>query len=194
MTPSAPSRGLPARQLHAPVLSVSELTARIKGVLEADFDEVWVAGEISGLRSPPSGHRYFTLKDKTSQLRCVMFRGQAGLLRFRPEDGLEVIIRGRIGLYPARGDMQLYASGMEPRGVGAQQLALEQLKAALAAEGLFAAERKKSLPFFPRHVGVVTAQTGAAIHDILTIVYQRCAHPTHHPAPADQGSGGRSRG
>lgn len=178
MTPSAPSRGLPARQSHAPVLSVSELTARIKGVLEADFDEVWVAGEISGLRSPPSGHRYFTLKDRTSQLRCVMFRGQAGLLRFRPEDGLEVIIRGRIGLYPARGDMQLYASGMEPRGVGAQQLALEQLKAALAAEGLFAAERKKPLPFFPRRVGVVTAQTGAAIHDILTIVYQRCAY-TH---------------
>ena len=178
MATSATSRDWADWQSHAPILSVSELTAQIQGVLEADFHEVWVTGEISGLRSPSSGHRYFTLKDKTSQLRCVMFRGQAGLLRFRPEDGLEVIIRGRIGLYPARGDMQLYAATMEPRGVGAQQLALEQLKAALAAEGLFAAERKKPLPFFPRRVGVVTAQTGAAIHDILTIVYQRCPY-TH---------------
>ena len=178
MAISATPRGWADRQSHAPILSVSELTSQIQNVLEADFNEVWVAGEISGLRSPSSGHKYFTLKDKTSQLRCVMFRGQAGLLRFRPEDGLEVIIRGRIGLYPARGDMQLYASIMEPRGVGAQQLAFEQLKAALAAEGLFAAARKKPLRFFPRHVGVVTAQAGAAIHDILTIVYQRCPH-TH---------------
>lgn len=178
MAPPATSRTVADWQSQPPVLSVSELTTQIRGVLEADFAEVWVAGEISGLRSPPSGHKYFTLKDKTSQLRCVMFRGQASRLRFRPEDGLEVIIRGRIGLYPARGDMQLYATTLEPRGVGAQQLALEQLKAALAAEGLFAAERKKSLPFFPRRVGVVTAQTGAAVHDILTILYQRCPH-TH---------------
>jgi exodeoxyribonuclease VII large subunit len=159
-----------------PVLSVTDLTTRIQGTLEADFDEVWVAGEVSSLRTPSSGHLYFTLKDERSQLRAVMFRGYAGLLRFRPEDGLEVVIKGRVSLYTARGDLQLYATMMEPRGLGAQQLALEQLKAALAAEGLFAAERKRSLPFFPRCIGVVTALGGAAIHDILTILYQRCPY------------------
>ena len=105
-----------------------------------------------------------------------MFRGYAGLLRFRPEDGLEVIVKGKVSLYTVRGDLQLYASLMEPRGLGAQQLALEQLKAALAAEGLFAPERKRPLPFFPRCIGVVTALGGAAIHDILTILYQRCPY------------------
>ena len=163
-------------QPQAPILSVSDLTAQIEGVLKADFSEVWVSGEISGLRTPSSGHMYFMLKDDQSQLRSVMFRGAARLLRFQPEEGLDVIIRGRIGLYTPRGDMQLYASSMDPRGVGAQQLALEQLKAALAAEGLFAPERKRPLPFFPRCVGVVTALSGAAIHDILTILYQRCPH------------------
>jgi exodeoxyribonuclease VII large subunit len=158
------------------VLSVSDLATRIQEALEADFDEVWVAGEISGLRVPSSGHMYFTLKDEQSQLRAVMFRGYAGLLRFRPEDGLEVMLKGRVSLYSARGDLQLYATMMEPRGLGAQQLALEQLKAALAAEGLFAPERKRPLPFFPRCIGVVTALGGAAIHDILTILYQRCPY------------------
>ncbi|HEV8712529.1 MAG TPA: exodeoxyribonuclease VII large subunit, partial [Candidatus Binatia bacterium] len=132
-----------------PVLSVTDLTTRIQDSLEADFDEVWVGGEVSSLRTPASGHLYFTLKDEHSQLRAVMFRGYAGLLRFRPEDGLEVVIKGRVSLYTARGDLQLYATTMEPRGLGAQQLALEQLKAALAAEGLFAPERKRPLPFFP---------------------------------------------
>src|SRR2546426_1508664 len=157
-------------------LSVTDLAARIQGSLEADFDEVWVIGEISSLRTPTSGHLYFTLKDERSQLRAVMFRGYAGLLRFRPEDGLEVVIKGRISLYTARGDLQLYATTMEPRGLGAQQLALEQLKAALAAEGLFAPERKRSLPFFPHCVGIVTALGGAALQDILTILYQRCPY------------------
>ncbi len=157
-------------------LSVTDLAARIQDSLEADFDEVWVIGEISSLRTPTSGHLYFTLKDDRSQLRAVMFRGYAGLLRFRPEDGLEVIVKGKVSLYTARGDLQLYASLMEPRGLGAQQLALEQLKAALAAEGLFALERKRPLPFFPRCIGVVTALGGAAIHDILTILYQRCPY------------------
>ena len=165
-----------AWQPDSPILSVSDLTAQIQGALEADFSEVWVSGEISGLRTPSSGHMYFTLKDDQSQLRSVMFRGSARLLRFQPEEGLEVIIRGRIGLYTPRGDMQLYASTMEPRGVGAQQLAFEQLKARLAAEGVFAPERKQPLPFFPRCVGVVTALNGAAIHDILTILYQRCPY------------------
>jgi exodeoxyribonuclease VII large subunit len=157
-------------------LSVTALTTRIQASLDVDFSDVWVGGEISSLRAPASGHLYFTLKDAQSQLRAVMFRGYAGLLRFRPADGLEVVIKGKISLYAARGDLQLYASLMEPRGLGAQQLALEQLKAALAAEGLFAPERKRPLPFFPRCVGVVTALGGAAIHDILTILYQRCPY------------------
>jgi len=159
-----------------PTLTVSDLTAAVQTVLEEEFKAVWVVGEISGLRSPSSGHLYFTLKDEESQIRAVMFRGYAGLLRFRPEDGLEVLVRGSVSLYAARGDLQLYASTMEPRGVGEQQLALEQLKEALAAEGLFAPERKRPLPFFPRCVGVVTALGGAAIHDILTILYQRCPY------------------
>lgn len=159
-----------------PTLTVSDLTAALQAALEEEFKAVWVVGEISGLRTPSSGHLYFTLKDEESQIRTVMFRGYAGLLRFRPEDGLEVLIRGNVSVYPARGDLQLYASTMEPRGVGEQQLALEQLKAALAAEGLFALERKRPLPFFPRCIGVVTALGGAAIHDILTIVYQRCPY------------------
>ncbi len=157
-------------------LSVTDLASLIQGQLEADFDDIWVVGELSGLRTPASGHIYFTLKDDTSQLRGVMFRGYARLLRFRPEDGLEVLIKGRVSLYSARGDLQVYAASMEPRGVGGQQLALEQLKAKLAAEGLFAPERKRPLPFFPRRVGVVTALGGAAIQDILTILHGRCPY------------------
>jgi exodeoxyribonuclease VII large subunit len=163
-------------QNRPPALSVTALTAQIQASLEADYDEVWVVGEVSSLRTPSSGHLYFTLKDERSQLRAVMFRGYAGLLRFHPEDGLEVIVKGRVSLYTARGDLQLYATTMEPRGRGEQQLAFEQLKAALAAEGLFTPERKRPLPFFPRCVGVVTALGGAAIHDILTILHQRCSN------------------
>lgn len=158
------------------VLTISDLTSQIRERLEEDFRDVWVVGELSSFRAPSSGHLYFTLKDEESQVKAVMFRSYAGLLRFRPEDGLEVIVRGRVGVYPARGDLQLYTTIMEPRGVGAQQLALEQLKALLAAEGLFAAERKRPLPFFPRCIGIVTALRGAAIQDILTILYQRCPY------------------
>ena len=157
-------------------LSVTDLASLLQGRLEADFGDVWVVGELSGLRTPASGHIYFTLKDDTSQLRGVMFRGYARLLRFRPEDGLEVLIKGRVSLYTARGDLQVYAASMEPRGLGGQQLALEQLKAKLAGEGLFAPERKRPLPFFPRRVGVVTALGGAAIQDILTILHSRCPY------------------
>jgi exodeoxyribonuclease VII large subunit len=158
------------------VLTISDLTSQIRDRLEEDFRDVWVVGELSSFRAPSSGHLYFTLKDEESQVKAVMFRSYAGLLRFRPEDGLEVIVRGRVSVYPARGDLQLYTTIMEPRGVGAQQLALEQLKALLAAEGLFAAERKRPLPFFPRRIGIVTALRGAAIQDILTILYQRCPY------------------
>lgn len=157
-------------------LSVSDLATAIQAALDEEFQSVWVVGELSGLRAPSSGHLYFTLKDEKSQVRAVMFRGYAGLLRFRPDDGLEVLVRGNVSLYPARGDLQLYVSSMEPRGLGEQQLALDQLKAVLAAEGLFAAERKRPLPFFPRCIGVVTALGGAAIQDILTILHQRCPY------------------
>ena len=170
MTTSVSQPG-PAR-----ALSVTDLASVIQGRLEADFGAVWVVGELSGLRTPASGHMYFTLKDDSSQLRGVMFRGYARLLRFRPEDGLEVLIKGRVSLYSARGDLQVYAASMEPRGLGGQQLALEQLKAKLAAEGLFAPERKRPLPFFPRRVGIVTALGGAALQDILTILHGRCPY------------------
>ncbi len=184
MTTSAFAPGSPR------ALSVTDLASLIQGQLEADFDDIWVVGELSGLRTPASGHIYFTLKDDTSQLRGVMFRGYARLLRFRPEDGLEVLIKGRVSLYSARGDLQVYAASMEPRGLGGQQLALEQLKAKLAAEGLFAPERKRPLPFFPRRVGVVTALGGAAIQDILTILHGRCPYTQVIVRPTKvQGSG-----
>lgn len=175
---------------RARILSVTALAGLIQGTLEADFGGVWVVGEISGLRVAPSGHMYFTLKDARSQLRAVMFRGHARLLRFRPEDGLQVLIKGRVNLYTVRGDLQVYAVSMEPRGLGEQQLALEQLKAKLAAEGLFAAERKRPLPFFPRRVGVVTALKGAAVHDVLTLLHERCPHTRVVVRPAKvQGAG-----
>jgi exodeoxyribonuclease VII large subunit len=158
-------------QVH--VFSVSDLAVLIKETLETELGIVWVAGEISNLRIPSSGHCYFTLKDERSQVSTVMFRPYVSALPFRPEDGMEVIVQGRVSFYTARGDLQLYVERMEPRGVGALQLALEQLKKKLAAEGLFSPERKRALPFLPRRVGVVTALTGAAIRDILTILFRR---------------------
>lgn len=156
------------------VLTVSELNQRIRRTLEAGFHEVWVVGEISNFRIPPSGHFYFCLKDQRSQIAAVMFRSANQVLPFRPEDGMEVIVRGHVGLYDVRGDLQLYADTMEPRGLGSLQLALEQLKKRLAAEGLFAETRKRPLPFLPRAVGIVTSLKGAAIHDILTVIRTRC--------------------
>ncbi|MGD0949151.1 MAG: exodeoxyribonuclease VII large subunit [Candidatus Binatia bacterium] len=157
----------------ATVLTVSQLNQRIRESLEANLDEVWVSGEISNFRMPPSGHFYFSLKDQRSQIAAVMFRSANRLLPFRPEDGMEVIARGRISIYEARGDLQLCVEAMEPCGLGAQQLALEQLKKRLAAEGLFAESRKRPLPFLPRAVGIVTALKGAAIHDLLSVLRSR---------------------
>jgi len=157
------------------VLTVSQLNQRIQSTLDRVFDAVWVVGEISNFRVPPSGHFYFRLKDERSQIAAVMFRSANQVLPFRPEDGMEVIVRGRVGLYDVRGDLQLYAESMEPRGLGSLQLALEQLKQRLAAEGLFAEARKRPLPFFPRTIGLVTSLTGAAIHDMLTVLQSRCA-------------------
>lgn len=155
------------------VFSVTELTTQVRESLDAAFGVLWVEGEISNVRRPPSGHLYFTLKDECSQLAAVMFRRSAQLLPFDLVDGAQVIVRARLGLYAARGDLQLYVDALEPKGLGALQLAFEQLKARLEAEGLFAAERKRPLPFLPRRVGVVTALGGAAIHDILVTLKRR---------------------
>jgi exodeoxyribonuclease VII large subunit len=154
-------------------LSVSELNEIVKETLESQLDAVWVAGEISNLRIPPSGHFYFTLKDEKSQVAAVMFRRQGSSLRFAPENGMAVLCFGRIGLYPVRGDLQLYVESMEPRGQGALYLAFEQLKKRLAAEGLFAEERKRPLPFLPASIGIVTSDKGAALYDMLRVIGDR---------------------
>ncbi len=164
-----------ARSRRGPApLSVTQLAALIHDALETELGRVLVAGEISNLRHAPSGHVYFTLKDERSQMRCVMFRSAAQLLVFTPADGQQVIVRGQIDVYAARGDLQLYVDSLEPEGRGALQLAFEQLKARLAAEGLFDEARKRPLPFFPRHVGVATALGGAAIRDVLVTLRRRC--------------------
>ncbi|TMA50375.1 MAG: exodeoxyribonuclease VII large subunit, partial [Deltaproteobacteria bacterium] len=155
------------------ILSVSELAGRVRDALEGGIGMVWVAGEISNCRPQPSGHLYFTLKDDRAQLAAVMFRSAAQVLAFRPGDGMEVVLRARVSLYPTRGALQLYVDTMEPRGRGALQLAFEQLKARLEAEGLFAADRKRPLPRFPHMVGIVTALGGAVIHDMRTILLAR---------------------
>ena len=155
------------------VLTVTQLATLVREALEGGVGSVWVAGEISNLRPAPSGHVYFTLKDEQSQLGAVMFRSVAQALAFRPADGMEVLISARVSLYPVRGALQLYVDAIEPRGLGALQLAFEQLKARLGAEGLFAAARKRPLPRFPRAVGIVTALRGAVIHDMRTVLRAR---------------------
>jgi len=157
------------------ILTVSQLTTLVRGVLEENFEHVWVEGEMSNLSTPSSGHLYFTLKDSGAALRCVMFRGSVKALRFRPADGMKLIVRGRLTVYDQRGDYQLLAEYMEPQGVGALQLAFQQLKERLATEGLFAEARKKPLPLLPRTIGIVTSPTGAAIHDILNVLGRRHA-------------------
>ena len=155
------------------IWSVAELTARISGVLSTQFSNLWVEGEVSNYRPAQSGHLYFTLKDAKAQVKCVCFRTQAMRLKFRPEDGLKLIVRGSIGVYEPRGEYQIYVEHIEPSGVGALQLAFEQLKKRLAAEGLFDESRKKPLPMMPRRVGVVTSPTGAAVRDIIRILRRR---------------------
>ena len=154
-------------------MSVSELTARIKILVEGHFMDVMVEGEVSNFRRHTSGHWYFTLKDGGAMLRCASFRMQNRLIRFTPEDGLSVRAHGRLSLYEARGEYQLLVEFLEPVGVGALQLGFEQLKRRLAAEGLFDIERKRPLPMLPRCVGVVTSPTGAAVRDILRVLGRR---------------------
>ncbi|MDH4305292.1 MAG: exodeoxyribonuclease VII large subunit [Nitrospira sp.] len=160
----------PSRQ----VLTVSALTAMVRTALETSFSEVWLEGEISNLRAPGSGHLYCTLKDQTSQIRAVIFRSTAIRLRFGLEDGLHVIVRGRVSVYEPRGEYQVILDHVEPRGLGALQLAFEQLKRRLEDEGLFDVTHKRSLPAFPRTVGLVTSATGAAVRDMVAVLHRRC--------------------
>jgi len=155
------------------ILTVSELTQEIKETLESRFSDVWVEGEISNLKIPPSGHLYFTLKDDFSQIRAVVFRMRFRSFRFVPEDGLHVVCRGRVSLYEKRGDYQLLIEEMEPRGVGALQFAFLQLKEKLEREGLFDSRHKKPLPLLPQTIGIITSPTGAVIQDMIQIITRR---------------------
>jgi len=158
------------------IWKVSELTLEIGALLEGAFGDVWVEGEVSNYRPAQSGHLYFTLKDARAQIRCVCFRDQVRGLKFRPQDGLHVTIRGGLGIYEPRGEYQIYVSYIEPVGLGALQLAFEQLKRKLEEEGLFDEARKARLPVLPRCIGVVTSPTGAAIRDILRVLKRRFAN------------------
>ncbi len=161
----------PARQ----VLSVSQLNRKARTLLEGGFPLLWVEGEISNLSRPVSGHLYFSLKDAAAQVRCALFRNRATLLRFKPQDGLHVLLRARVSLYEARGDFQLIVEHMEEAGYGALQRAFEELKQKLAKQGLFDAARKNPLPAVPRRIGVITSPSGAAIRDILSVIRRRHA-------------------
>jgi exodeoxyribonuclease VII large subunit len=155
------------------VFTVSSLTERLKALVEEKFPMVWVEGEISNFKVYGSGHAYFTLKDAGAQIRAVLFRNRARRIRFEPGDGLHVLAMGSVEIYPQRGEYQLVVELLEPRGLGALQLAFEQLKARLAAEGLFEERRKRALPRFPRKIGIVTSPSGAAIRDMLRVIGRR---------------------
>jgi exodeoxyribonuclease VII large subunit len=155
------------------IYSVSELTTRIKSVLEAGFPLVWICGEVSNFRMPASGHCYFTLKDEAAQISAVVFRGQLRQARFTPEDGMSILGLGRLSVYEPRGTYQIILEYMEPAGLGALQLAFEKLKKRLAAEGFFDLQRKKPLPFLPSKISVITSPSGAVVHDIITVLSRR---------------------
>src|SRR5690606_17849640 len=154
-------------------VSVSELNAEIRSVLERSFAGVWVEGEIRGFKAHTSGHWYFSLSDGSASIKAVCFRNTNFRIRFRPADGMQVRIRGRVTTYEVRGEYQLLVDSIEPVGAGALAVALEQIKARLAAEGLFDQALKRPLPMFPRRVGIVTSKTGAALHDILQVMGRR---------------------
>ena len=171
----------PAAKPESPVrrvFSVSQLTAAIRVLLEEEFVEVWVEGELSNCRVWNTGHMYFTLKDAGAQIRGVMFKSQLRYLRFKPQDGLRVVARGRVSVYDPKGEYQLACEHLEPEGLGARQLAFQQLKERLAKEGLFDPRRKRSLPALPRKIGVVTSLDGAAVRDIVKVLRRR--HPNAH--------------
>src|SRR3989441_917734 len=176
----------PTRQ----VLTVSDLTARIRDLLAKNFTDIFVRGEISNCREAQSGHIYFTLKDDRAQVRCVFFKQQQRGIKFRPEDGLQVTVRGTISVYEQRGEYQIYVENLEPVGRGALQLAFEQLKKRLEAEGLFDAARKKPLPLLPSRIGLITSPKGAAVRDVVRILTRRFPniHLTLYPVRV-QGEG-----
>jgi len=155
------------------VPSVSELTRRIRGHLENTFGDVWVKGEISNFRKPVSGHAYFVLKDASAQIRSVVFKGSLSKLKFNLQDGMEVLLHGKVAVYEPRGEYQIIGDTLEPVGIGALQLAFEQLKMKLAKEGLFDPKRKKPIPKLPKTIGIVTSPTGAAVKDILKVLHRR---------------------
>ncbi len=155
------------------VFRVSEITQDIKTILENTYPEIWIEGEVSNLSQPTSGHLYFTLKDEFAQLKCVFFKSNHKNLKFQLQDGFQVICCGKIGVYEKEGKYQLYVTSVEPKGVGALQLAFEQLKRKLEKEGLFDVRHKKPLPFLPLRIGIVTSLTGAAIRDMINILRRR---------------------
>lgn len=169
--------GFSFRPFDRSVWTVGGLVSTVRTHIEREYSDVWVEGEISNFRAHDSGHLYFTLKDPDAQIRAVMFRSQARLLRFRPENGMQVVLRGRVTIYEDRGELQISAEYLEPKGAGALQVAFEQLKAKLEAEGLFDSARKKPIPTLPRRIGIVTSPQAAALRDILNILQRR-----HHSA------------
>lgn len=173
-----------------PVYTVTQLTTAVRATLERAFPDVWVEGEISNLRTPASGHVYFSLKDQDAQMRAVAFRRVAASLPFQLEDGLMVLVKGHVSVYEPRGDYQILVESLEPKGIGALQIAFEQLKKKLDREGLFDPALKRPLPFFPERVGVVTSGTGAVLHDVVTVLRRRCPVIGVHLFPvAVQGPG-----
>jgi len=167
--PVIPEVGAPPRDVY----SVSRLNREVRTLLERGLGVLWVEGELSNFSQPASGHWYFSLKDRDAQLRCAMFRMKNALVGFTPRPGMQVLIRGRLSVYEARGEYQLIVEHLEEAGVGALRREFERLKTRLAAEGLFAAERKRQLPRFPARIGVVTSPTGAALRDVLHILARR---------------------
>ncbi|NRA43120.1 MAG: exodeoxyribonuclease VII large subunit, partial [Pseudomonadales bacterium] len=160
-------------ETDSPVLSVSELNQFARGALEMHVGKVWVSGEISNFSAPASGHWYFTLKDDNAQISCAMFRGKNQFIRTRLKPGMQILVNGKVSLYEGRGSYQLIADYLEESGVGAMARAVEALKAKLLQEGLFEQSRKKPLPRVLQHIAVITSDTGAAIHDIISVLAER---------------------
>ncbi|PYX21642.1 MAG: exodeoxyribonuclease VII large subunit [Acidobacteria bacterium] len=170
---SSDQLGFSFRPLERRIWTVRDLVSTVRTHIEREYGDVWVEGEISNFRAHDSGHLYFTLKDQNAQIRAVMFRSSARLLRFRPDDGMQIVLRGRVTIYEDRGELQISAEYLEPKGAGALQVAFEQLKAKLEAEGLFDSSRKKAIPVLPSRIGIVSSPQAAALRDILNILRRR---------------------
>ncbi len=170
---SSDQLGFSFRPLERRIWTVRDLVSTVRTHIEREYGDVWVEGEISNFRAHDSGHLYFTLKDQNAQIRAVMFRSSARLLRFRPENGMQIVLRGRVTIYEERGELQISAEYLEPKGAGALQVAFEQLKAKLEAEGLFDSSRKKAIPVLPSRIGIVSSPQAAALRDILNILRRR---------------------